>query len=551
MTTTHRGTSDPAAGGGLAEDPDIRITIRQGRLRGHRSGDVCIFKGIPYAQPITARARWLPPQPAEPWAGEHDARHFGVIGRQYIKVSRPLPFMRRPYLAAITAAINGDGRLEQGDDQLTVNVWTPAPDPGANMPVMVWIHGGSFVGGHAASPDYDGAGMARRGLVFVSLQYRLGPPGILHAGSLYADGFGCDNRALLDQIAALRWVQDNIRQFGGDPATVTIAGQSAGAVGIYALAASPAAKGLFRRAIAMSGNPTMMSPAAENHRLVADALKASGLEPGDEAALLSLDHEALYRLHHCIDRTARKGGRARYGLRGSRGVGAYLAVGDAALPDFPLRVFQQGTPNDIDLMLGCCADDGQMFSAVMPIPGVLASRLILMAIADALPGGDVGAAVAHYRGLMPLSSRAELGDRVLSDAIFRIPTIQAAEAHAAAHPGRTWLYQVDWRAAPPGLRAIHGVDCALCLDNVPDAGGLLAADEATRAQAQLMADAWAAFARSGRPAVAGLPDWPAYDERRRTTMVFDRRNRLEDDYAGEFREYWPSAVAAIAALPSP
>jgi para-nitrobenzyl esterase len=212
-------------------------------VRGHRDGDVVVFRGIPYAAPPVANRRWRPPQPPEPWRDVRDASTFGPIA----------PQLRGPLDAHL-----GTGDQPTAEDCLSVNVWTPGTDE-ARRPVMVWIHGGAFTTGAASTPWYDGARMASHGdVVLVSGNYRLGALGFSYLDDLGADFAGCGNLGLLDQLALLRWVQEHAERFGGDPGNVTVFGESAGGASIVALLAVAESAGLFHRAIVESASFTQL-----------------------------------------------------------------------------------------------------------------------------------------------------------------------------------------------------------------------------------------------------------------------------------------------------
>ncbi|WP_428312709.1 carboxylesterase/lipase family protein [Hydrocarboniphaga sp.] len=519
------------------------IRINNGAIAGDTEDGIHVFRGIPYAEPVGGLARWLPPQPRKPWSGTLDARHYGDACLQFAGATGglrwPIPSARARYLDAI----GGSLEIKQGDDSLLLNVWTPSLDAGAKLPVMLWIHGGGFTAG-AANSLYDGTPFARRNVVIVVIQYRLGPPGFLHGSGLFDGEFCADNRGLLDQVEALRWVQQNIAAFGGDASNVTVFGESAGAFALYQLAASPQAKGLFHRGIAMGGMPDTCAPADDYHALARDVLADVGVKAGDAQALAALDQAQLMKLQSAMSkRTMRGPDPDRYGSLSRRKI-AYMgaATGGAFLPQSPMTVYPQGTPNDIDLMLGTCRDDGQLFSLVFPLWQSLSARLFSTVLDGLVPNRDLRAAREHY-GRLTLQGGRSVAQEINHDAFYRMPTIRAAEAHAAGHPGRTYLYQLDYESAIEGLGAVHGIDVALSFRCTP-ARRLLRDDEPTRLLCEQMLDAWTSFARNGKPQVRGLAPWTPYDTQTRTTMVFDTPARLAPDWGGERRPFWADVSLA-------
>ncbi|MEO7093477.1 MAG: carboxylesterase family protein, partial [Polyangiales bacterium] len=235
--------------------PPLVVETRTGTVRGELRDGVSIWKGIPYAAPPIGALRFRPPQPAAGWPGERDATKFGTVAAQ----------SRDP---AITMMSGVGDKVISGEDCLTLNVFSPGAD-GAKRPVVVWIHGGAFIMGSGSTPLYHGNSFAaNHDLVVVTVNYRLGLFGLLYLGDLAPDR-EAGNYALLDQIAALRWVRDNIAAFGGDPDQVTVMGESAGAISIGSLLAMPAARGLFHRAILQSGAAVLSPPTREDMTIAA------------------------------------------------------------------------------------------------------------------------------------------------------------------------------------------------------------------------------------------------------------------------------------------
>lgn len=512
------------------------IQTLQGSVCGSVEDGIHVFRGIPYAEPLCGPAKWLPPRRRHAWSGVLDARDYGPACMQFGRRSLRLPFprARRRYLDAI----DGFCGIAEGDDCLRLNVWTPTLDRDARLPVMVWIHGGSFATG-AANAFYDCAQFAREDVVAVAIQYRLGPLGYLHGAGLFDGDLCADNRGFLDQIAALEWVQENIQRFGGDRGRVTLFGESAGALAVYHLAASPLGKGLFRRAIAMGGMPGPNAPAQDHHQLTRDALRDVGVAAGDSRALLSLDRPALARLQNAVfKRILRARDPQQYGAIGRQGILHWGAATDTALlPQPPLANYRSGTPNDVDLLLGTCRHDGTLFALASPLGRHLSARVFANHIGGLIPDGDLDALLAHYGASMPGSGMRAVYEQVINDACFRVPTLRAAQAHALAHPGKTWHYQLNCESAIPGLGAIHGIDVALLFRTSPGIA-LLQDGAATLELSTRMRKAFTAFAKTGVPAAPGLPTWAPYDANSRATMVLDHASELVADLDGPLLGYW-------------
>jgi len=513
------------------------VQTTNGNIRGSVEGELFSFKGIPYAEPIAGRAKWLPPQPRRPWSGVLDAQSYGPPCPQFTgKANRTVffPKARRQYLTAL----NGLSTKPESDDSLLLNVWSPTLARDAKLPVMVFIHGGGFASG-AANELYDASPFAKKGVVAVVIQYRLGPQGFLHGQGLF-DGDLCgNNRGFLDQICALKWVQENIAQFGGDPSVVTIFGESAGAFSVFPLMASPLAKGLFRRAIPMGGMAQTCAPAKDYQAMTKNVLQEMGVAPGDETALLALDKAQQMKLHTLISKHVfGKGDPDRYGLLSREKVGFVgAATGTDFLPVAPLASYSKGTPNDVDLMLGTCADDGQLFSLVLPLPQAWSARLFMSQLRGIIPNNDIPAVIKYYRSQMPGRSSSDVMKQINNDAFYRMPTIAAAEAHAAGHPGRTYLYELDYQSAIDGLGAIHGIDVVLLFGD-SHAKTVLHQDAETEALRDQMRDAWVSFAKTGKPKAKGMPEWTPFDKAERAVMVFNRKTKLLSNRDENLRKYW-------------
>ncbi|WP_433869841.1 carboxylesterase/lipase family protein [Saccharopolyspora sp. CA-218241] len=461
---------------------DPIVTTTAGAVRGRAGGTAHVFHGIPYAAPPTGAARFAPPAPHAPWSGVRDATAPGPTA----------PQPRRDFGALDMSPYFGAGWVP-GADYLTADVWTP---PNAHRkPVLVFVHGGGFVAGSARTPLYDGTAFARDGVVLVTLQYRLGIPGFLDVPG------APPNRGLLDVVAGLRWVRENIAAFGGDPGTVTLAGQSAGATIAAGVLAAPEAAGLFQRAIVQSGSGLgAFSPeqAARVTRAAADAL---GIGPADFAGVPD---------GRLVEIAPELGGLdLRTATRFDPLVG---------LSPFSLVLDRQpaeGATADVALLVGTNAEEGNLYLA--PQGELTTSTAQDVHDTAARVTADPAALVARLRAEHPAATEGGLRSAILGDALFRTGSRRLADAHAAR--GRpTHRYEFAWRspALDGSLGAAHAVELPFAFDNlhVPalrGPHGLLGRPAPPAELATRLHGAWVDFARTGNPG------WAASDPARFTT----------------------------------
>lgn len=461
-----------------------RVRLSAGSVRGRMEDGLAVFRGMPFARPPVGALRLAAPMPVEPWEGVREAVAFGP----------PPPQTRAMGASAVRDA---DG------DWLTANVWTP--DPGAaRLPVMVWIHGGGYVYGWSGDPLFDGAVLAHDGVVVVTFNYRLS-----------AEGFGLfsgapANRGLLDQVAALRWVQENIAAFGGDPGRVTVFGESAGAGSIAALLAMPSATGLFQRAIAQSVPGLYLSEA-----LATDIATAISGQLGLPSSARELARLSPSRLNDAADAVA---GTMSANPRWGRA--AYLqtpfapVVDGVVLPTVPWQALADGAASDVALIVGHTRDEYRLFMAFKGELGAITPEQTDEALRVLAP--DPGSFRAAYPGAGP----EQLYELLHSDWLFRMPSLRLAQAHHLHGP--TYLYELTWNAPGMGgetLRACHGLGVPLTFGNLTaGAAAFLIGDppplEAAGLAARVRA-AWTSFAATGDPG------WPAYEPREQHTWVID------------------------------
>lgn len=484
------------------------VATRHGRVQGEVRDGVARFLGIPYAAAPVGPRRFRAPQPPEPWDGVRPATALGP--------TPPCPGYRPPI----------DQILYQptvpGEDWLSVNVWTPEPG-GRGLPVMVWIHGGAFVNGNSAIPMYDGQAFARDGVVLVTLNYRLGVEGFAALPGAPA------NRGLLDQVAALTWVQENIGAFGGDPANVTIFGESAGAMSVTSLLAIPRARGLFAKAVSQSGAAQAAADPADA-ALVAQELAAVLGHEASASALGGVDPAELVRAQRTVsDALALDPDPSRFGPTVVASSMAFIPVVDGdLLPEHPLRAIESGATADVPLLTGTTTEEFRFF--VVPA-GIAAATTGERLTAYAAAQGIAPEVVDVYRRNRPGAAPGEVLSALVTDRFFRLPMHQVVRARGAA---RSWVYEFAWPSDHLDLGAAHAVDLPFVFDAL-DAKGAdgLTGSNPPQKLADEMHGRWVRFAGSGDPG------WPAYDDQR-TVMVFDEAGGHEvHDPRGDERAAWP------------
>jgi para-nitrobenzyl esterase len=461
-------------------------------------GSVAVFRGIPYALPPVGVRRWRPAEPALPWSGTRFATRFGPSC---------------PQMGMVEGTPLSHPAVQASEDCLYLNIWTSA-DAGERRPVMVWIHGGGLVAGSACFPEYDGANLARRGAVVVSINYRLGVfgyfshPGLREESAHASSG----NYGLSDQIQALRWVRDHITAFGGDPDNVTIFGESAGAWAVSQLMASPLARGLFHRAIGQSGSNLFQMRGARESAFGEEPAEAigsrfaAGLGAGSVEQLRAIPADELMNAALAA------------GLRGEAVVDGWL------IPDQILTIFAGGQQADVPVLVGFNKDEAATLASIGLVHvasdetaylaecheryGEHASEFLAL-----YPASDVrGSTFAAYRDAKQGTWCAETWVRLMS---------------TVSSPAYLYYFTCDAPSQPPGLGAYHMAEIPYVFANTEDPARfhypILRASRSSPADlalADAMSGYWLAFARSGCPAVAGLPAWEAYTPAHQAFMEF-------------------------------
>lgn len=489
----------------------LTVTTDKGSVEGVVELGVTAFKGIPYAAPPVGELRWREPQPLDTWDGVRKADAFG-------------PSCVQP--SGSMAETNAGYAGPQSEDCLYINVWTPGADPNAKRPVMVWIYGGAFVIGTSSLPAYSGVPLAQKGAVVVSFNYRLGQLGFFAHPALEAERpNGPMNFGLLDQIAALRWVQQNIAAFGGDPNNVTIFGESAGAQSVLYLMASPVARGLFHKAIAQSsyGLPEFTRTQAISLGIqIADAVGLSG-------ASATLDELRAVPSSEFPPLT-------QAGLS----TAPVAIVGDDVLPTGILDTFEKGDEAPLPLIIGANSDEATVAVAFGLNPAKLIENV------RGLP--NVALRVLYPRA----TDDAQIGRELIRDLVFIAPTQRLAALHAKH--ASSWRYFFSY--VPLGMREMwpngvpHGSEVPFIfntLDLAPAMQGKVT--EADRALAATVHDYWFEFARTSTPSSAGNLVWPNFDARNDKVMEFGEEIAVRNNFLRArldlFSAVYPQVIAAV------
>ena len=494
------------------------LTTSHGPVRGSREDGVAVFKGVRYAA-STEGYRFQPARPPRVWSAPIDALDYGNDCPQADGGDVPL----------FASWVNDRPRSE---DCLFLNVWTRGIGDGGKRPIMVWLHGGGYLAGSGSSHGYDGVRLANRGdVVVVTINHRLNGFGHLYVAGLSNDPKFADsgNVGILDIVRALEWVRDNAAAIGGDAGNVTIFGESGGAAKVSTLMGLAPAQGLFQRAIAQSGSmslagfePTLATGIAK------DILAVSGKPSVDELATMPMaDFIAAMRKSR------------------SRGALFQPVVDGRSLPRHAFTPDASALSSNVPLLVGTNRTEMRLQAGLAdPHNFALSWEELPTRLTPFLGGVDAGPIIAGMRKAFPASDASDIFFHVATHRNYRKTAITQAERKSKAGGAPVWMYRLDWATPVDGgkWQSPHALDIAFVFDNVAKSLSMTGSGSEQQKLADLMSDAWIAFARTGNPQTRALPQWPTYDAARRSTMIFDVTPRIVDDPDGDEREL-------LAALP--
>jgi len=505
----------------------VVVTTRSGAVEGFTRDGVNRWRSIPYARPPVGRLRFRAPQPVEPWGGVLPCHSYGACAPQ-----------QRVY------TLTGLGKYQRmSEDCLTLNVVTPrrsghAPGGGAiadsaSLPVMLFIHGGGYILGSSATPLYDGAALARRGCVYVSVNYRLGPLGCLDLSSLSTPGTPIDSNLFLrDIVLALRWVRDNIAAFGGDPGNVTIFGESAGAHAVATLLAVPSAEGLFHQAISQSPVSGMVSSQEVAAKVAERFVDKLGVprSRGAESVMAAPAGDMVRVMNSLMGHTAKE-------MLGASAFGP--THGDDFLPLEPFDAMRKGLAHKVPLIVGTNAEEGRLFTRFLKI--LPTSEHAIERILAHTPPEVRASILAAYPQYPDPKACVQFG----GDMIFSTAAWQIAEAHAKLAP--TYVYRYDFAPRTlhwTGFGATHATELLAVFGIYRSrVGAVLTAGVDQRAAVKVshqVQSRWNEFAHTGVPG----DDWPVYNREERPVLVFDRHTHVEYDPHPHRRTAWANFTFA-------
>lgn len=497
-----------------AETKFVTAETAFGKIRGVDAEGIKIFKGVPYGASTARKNRFMPPADPAKWTGVRDTLQFGPSAPQ----SEP-GVRRAPSNLAVAAA----GLPAESEDCLVLNIWTPAAGNegnGRKRPVMLWCHGGGFSTGSGSSPGTDGTNLARRGdVVVVTINHRLNALGFTCLADLDGAEFAqSGDVGMLDIVHALRWVRQNIGQFGGDPNTVTVFGQSGGGRKVGTLLAMPSAKGLFHRAIIESGPTIKLVERGQATRVAGELLAKLGLNKSQVRELQNLPVEKIMGAYFAVVRSMNVD---------QMTMGFSPTVDGKAVPRHPFHPTASDVSANVPLMLGSTRTE--LTSSADAAAFSLSDDGLHGRIRDLL-GDNAGRVIDVYRKANPGAVPSDIYFLIASDYRYGAPVMKIAERRAALGRSPVYLYYFRWESPIDGgrLKSPHTIEIPFAFDNIKTSR-LTASSPEAPALADKVSDAWIAFARKGDPNTPKLPRWPSFNPKDRPTMVFDNESKVEND----------------------
>ena len=490
-----------------------------GKVAGTTVNGLHAFKGIPYGADTSGKNRFLPPSKPAPWKNVRDASDWGHIAPQ------PAPADRIDYVNLIRWTDQPGG---QSEGCLVLNVWTPAIKDGGRRPVMVSFHGGGFTTGSGNAPGFNGDPLARFGnVVVVTVNHRLGCLGYLHLGDLDTPPKFAQSGAagMLDCVAALEWVRDNIESFGGDPGNVMIFGQSGGGAKVSTLLSMPAAKGLFHRAAIQSGSALRLTPRETAAKSAERMLAQIGLEKSRVLELQDVPFQMMIAAQTVLG--------AQHPP-----VGYAPVVGSSAIPRHPFDPDAPAVSAEVPIIVSTTLDDAALGRTDFALDEEGLRKEV-----KTLAGNDADRILAAYRRVDPNVSPFLLLSRMITDRGQRVNAMKLAERKAAQNRAPVYMYLWEWPSPGYGGKfgAVHGVDVGLAFHNY--SGHATGGGPEAKLMADKLAGAWVAFAKTGNPNHSGIPEWPAYSSGQRATMIFNKTCRVESDPRRELISLWENSKA--------
>jgi len=490
-------------GDAAAEGVPVIAPTSSGRVRGTVSSGINVFKGIPYGGPTNGKNRFMPPVKPLPWTDVRDALAYGPTAPQALgRARRNVP--------------------PEGEDCLVLNVFTPALGSG-KRPVMVWLHGGGFSYGTGSDGILEGSNLARTGdVVVVTINHRLNVFGYTYLGDAGHDFALSGAAGMLDIVAALEWVRDNIDRFGGDPNLVTIFGQSGGGRKVATLMAMPPAKALFHRAIIESGAVLRLTEPADGVRTTELLMAQLGLAKGQVRQLQEVPMPRLLEAYAAISE--------KVPVREPGQTANSPIVDGKAIPSHPWDPAGPSLSAKIPLMIGYARTEETLYDR--PTPETLAlDEAGLRKRASARVGKDHEAVIAAFRAAHPDLTPWDLWILIATDHPRGAYARETAKRKAAQNAAPAYLYRFDWETPEGGghMRSPHTVEIPFVFSNIAIAGPLISKMSEAYSLAEKVSASWVSFARTGDPNVSGLPKWPAYGAAKRDTMLFNNASRVEQD----------------------